>query len=172
MTTKTRDSIEVQSNSVPEQVLQEAVRAVVETCRIQLDLSLEIDPNPVDPREATVELGSNIALTSENGGWNLAVMGNRNSCEVLTRNLFAMADDERPETEDLADAIGEIANVAAGVLKASRAAAGQKVQLGLPFFMEEESCGEFFADGIHGMAQTVRGDNDLEIHVIIIWQEG
>jgi len=120
MTTRTCDSTEMQGNSAPQQVLQEAVRAVVDTCRIQMDLSLEIDPNPADPREATIEFGSNIALASEQGGWNLAVMGNRNSCEALTRKLFAMPDDERPETEDLADA-------------------GQNVQLGLPFFMEEES---------------------------------
>jgi CheY-specific phosphatase CheX len=72
----------------------------------------------------------------------------------------------------MADAIGEIANVAAGVLKSSRAKAGQAVQLGLPLFLEGSSCIEFFASGIQGMAQTVRGPNNLEAHVIIIWQEG
>ncbi len=172
MTTDTRESTSAQGNCVPTQVLQEAVQAVVDTCRIQMDLPLEVDPNPSDPREATVEYGSSIALTSENGGWNLAVMGNRFSCDALTRNLFAMADDEHPEMEDVADGLGEIANVAAGVMKASRAAAGQRVQLGLPLFMEGKSCFEFFASGIRGMAQTVRGDGSLEVHVILIWQEG
>lgn len=158
--------------SVPMQVLQEAVRAVVDTCAIQMNLALEVDPNPSDPRETDVEFGSSIALTSETGGWQLAVMGNRGSCEALTRNLFAMEDDESPPMADMADALSEIANVAAGVLKASRAAAGQKVQLGLPLFMEGRGCFEFFASGIQGMAQTVRGEGGLSAHVILIWQEG
>ncbi len=83
-----------------------------------------------------------------------------------------MEDNEEPEMADVADAVGEIANVAAGVLKSSRAKAGQAVQLGLPLFMAGSSCIEFFASGIQGMAQTIRGDGGLEAHVIIIWQEG
>ncbi len=172
MTTKIAESGSAQGSNVPMQVLQEAVKAVVDTCSIQMDLKLTVDQDPSDPRQADVKYGSSIALTSDTGGWNLAVMGNKHSCEVLTRNLFAMDDDETPEMEDMADGIGEIANVAAGVMKASRAAAGQKVQLGLPLFMEGRSCIEFFASGIQGMAQTVRGDNTLEVHVILIWQEG
>lgn len=168
----TTSTTETQGKSVPAQVLQEAVKAVVDTCSIQMDLELAIDPNPADPREANVEFGSAIALTAENGGWQLAVMAGKDSCKELTRALFAMEPDEEPEMADMADAIGEIANVAAGVLKSSRAAAGQAVQLGLPLFMEGGSCFEFFASGIQGMAQTVRGDGGLEAHVIIIWQEG
>lgn len=172
MTTETMNTVSQGGSTVPMQVLQEAVKAVVDTCGIQMDLQLSVDPNPSDPREADVKYGSSIALTSETGGWNLAVMANQPSAEALTRNLFAMEADETPEMEDMADGIGEIANVAAGVMKASRAAAGEKVQLGLPLFMEGRSCIEFFASGIQGMAQTVRGENDLEVHVILIWQEG
>ncbi len=172
MTTHTHDVTAVKGNSVPAQVLKEAVQAVVDTCSIQMDLQLEVQDIPSDPRQADVEYGSSIALTAENGGWNLAVMANKPGCEELTRALFAMESDEHPEMEDMADAIGEIANVAAGVLKASRAKAGQVVQLGLPLFLEGKSCIEFFASGIQGMAQTVSGPNGLEAHVIIIWQEG
>ncbi len=172
MTTQTTDPEALKGANMPMKVLKEAVQAVVDTCRIQMELPLEVDPNPSDPREADVKYGSSIALTSANGGWNLAVMANQPSCEELTRILFAMEPDEKPEMEDMADGIGEIANVAAGVMKASRAAAGQAVQLGLPLFMEGKSCIEFFASGIQGMAQTVRGANGLEVHVILIWQEG
>ncbi|MFH2051815.1 MAG: chemotaxis protein CheX [bacterium] len=157
---------------VPAEVLQEAVNAVVETCRIQMDLELQVDANPSDPRQAEVDYGSSIALTSETGSWQLAVMCNKLGSKGLTRSLFAMEPDEDPAMEDMADALGEIANVAAGVMKSSRAAAGQKIQLGLPLFMEGRSCIEFFASGIQGMAQTVRGPDDLEAHVILIWQEG
>lgn len=169
MTTSTIESTGV---SVPAQVLQEAVKAVVDTCSIQMGLELTVDSNPSDPREANVEYGTAIALTAENGGWQLAVMANKGSCMDLTRAMFAMEPAEQPEMADMADAVGEIANVAAGVLKASRAKAGQAVQLGLPLFMEGGSCIEFFAKGIQGMAQTVRGPEDLEAHVVIIWQEG
>lgn len=172
MSTQTVDGTVTAGRSVPMQVLQEAVRAVVETCAIQMSLELEVDPSPSDPRDADVEYGSSIALTSETGGWQLAVMGSRGSCEALTRNLFAMEADEDPAMADMADALGEIANVAAGVLKASRAAAGQKVQLGLPLFMEGRGCFEFFASGIQGMAQTVRSADGVSAHVILIWQEG
>jgi CheY-specific phosphatase CheX len=172
MTTNTTETEGAQELSVPAMVLQEAVKAVVDTCSIQMDLELEVDVNPSDPRDAQVDYGSSIALTAENGGWNLAVMANKVGCQDLTRALFAMDADEDPEMEDIADAIGEIANVAAGVLKSSRAKAGQAVQLGLPLFLEGGSCVEFFASGIQGMAQTVRGANGLEAHVIIIWQEG
>ncbi len=172
MSTMTADIPAAGARSVPVQVLQEAVKAVVDTCSIQMDLHLEVDPNPSDPRDADVEYGSSIALTSETGGWQLAVMGSKSGCQILTRNLFAMEDDEEPEMADMADALGEIANVAAGVLKSSRAAAGQAVQLGLPLFMEGKGCIEFFASGIQGMAQTVRGEKGLEAHVILIWQEG
>jgi hypothetical protein len=156
---------------VPVEVLREAVQAVVKTCEVQMDLPLEIDPNPSDPRDADVRFGSSIALTAEGGGWQLAVMGNKASCEALTRNLFAMEPDEVPEMDDMADALGEIANVAAGVMKASRQEAGQSVQLGLPLFLTSKSCLEFFAEGIEGMAQTLRGADSLEVHVILIWQE-
>jgi CheY-specific phosphatase CheX len=169
MSTSTIDSTGL---NVPAQVLQEAVKAVVDTCSIQMDLHLEVDPNPSDPREASVEYGTAIALTAENGGWQLAVMASKDSCMDLTRAMFAMEPDEDPEMADMADAVGEIANVAAGVLKSSRAAAGQAVQLGLPLFMEGGSCIEFFARGIQGMAQTIRGQSGLEAHVVIIWQEG
>jgi len=172
MSTDTVDGTVTSRHAPPAQVLQEAVKAVVDTCAIQMNLALSVDPNPSDPRDADVEYGSSIALTAENGGWQLAVMGSRGSCEMLTRNLFAMADDEEPAMADMADALGEISNVAAGVLKASRVAAGQAVQLGLPLFMEGRGCFEFFASGIQGMAQTVRGANGLSAHVILIWQEG
>lgn len=171
MTSETISNAPAHANG-PAQVLQESVQAVVDTCRIQMQIECTVDPHPSDPRDADVNYGSSIALTSETGGWQLAVMANRDSCQILTRALFAMEPDEEAPLEDVADSVGEIVNVAAGVLKSSRAAAGQQVQLGLPMFMEGKSCLEFFATGIHGMAQTVQGPDDLEFHVILIWQEG
>jgi len=162
-----------QTSSLPIQVLQEATEAVVTTCDVQLSLRLEVDSNPSDPRQARVDYGSSIALTTEEGsGWNLAVMADKASCQKLTRVLFAMEDDEEPEMEDLADGLGEIGNVAAGVLKSKRMEAGQRCQLGLPLFMEGSGCIEFFASGLQGLSQSLIGPDGLVVHVILIWQEG
>ncbi|MEZ4388588.1 MAG: chemotaxis protein CheX [Candidatus Krumholzibacteriia bacterium] len=172
MSTQTTQAADATAH-LPVNVLQEATAAVVNTCEVQMGVKLEIETNPSDPREAAVDYGSNIALTTaEGGGWNLAVMGDRESCQKLTRILFAMEDSETPEMEDLADGIGEIANVAAGVFKASRLAAGQAVQIGLPLFMEGRGCIDFFASGLHGLSQSLNGPNGIVVHVIIIWQEG
>lgn len=159
--------------SLPINVLQEATEAVANTCDIQMGLPLEIEANPTDPREATVDFGSSIALTTaEGGGWNLAVMGCKDSCEKLTRILFAMEDDETPAMEDLADGVSEIANVAAGVFKASRLEAGERVQIGLPLFMEGRGCIDFFGSGLQGLSQSLNGPNGIVVHVVLIWQEG
>jgi CheY-specific phosphatase CheX len=159
--------------SLPIRVLQEAVDATITTCAVQMKLALTVAEEPGDPRDAQVDYGSTIALTTEHGGgWNLAVMADRESCNKLTRVLFAMEPDEEPELEDLADGIGELANVAAGVLKAKRNEAGQKVQLGLPLFMEGRGCIEFFASGLQGISQNLRGPDGISVHVILIWQEG
>jgi len=158
---------------LPINVLQEATQAVVNTCDVQMGLSLEIDSNPNDPREADVDYGSSIALTTEvGGGWNLAVMCNKSSSLKLTRILFAMEPDEDPAMEDLADGLGEIANVAAGVFKASRLEAGERVQIGLPLFMEGRGCIDFFASGLQGLSQSLNGPDGIVVHVILIWQEG
>ena len=172
MSTETTQAADTTAH-LPVNVLQEATTAVANTCEVQMGLPLEIEANPGDPREADVDFGSNIALTTaEGGGWNLAVMGDRASCEKLTRILFAMEDGETPEMEDLADGIGEIANVAAGVFKASRLEAGQAVQIGLPLFMEGRGCIDFFTSGLHGLSQSLNGPDGIVVHVIIIWQEG
>ncbi len=96
MPTNIKEITIAQGTIVPAQVLQEAVKAVVTTCAVQMDLELTVDENPVDPRQAQVEYGSSIALTAENGGWNLAVMANGPGCRELTRALFAMEPDEEP----------------------------------------------------------------------------
>jgi len=172
MTTQSNETVAAQK-SLPIEVLQEATQAVVNTCDVQMGLSLQIDENPGDPRDAQVDYGSSIALTTEvGGGWNLAVMGDRASCQKLTRILFAMEPEEDPEMEDLADGIGEIANVAAGVFKASRLEHGERVQIGLPLFMEGRGCIDFFASGIQGLSQSLNGPDGIVVHVILIWQEG
>ena len=171
MTNSSDDTSALDVENVPYPVLEEAVQSVVKTLDIQVGLPLKVFNEPVDPRERNLGMGSSIALTTETGAWNLAVMADSESCNKLTAAFFAMEDDEKPTKEDIADSMGEIVNVAAGVFKASRSENGEKVLLGLPMFLEGGSCFEFFAKGIQGISQSVKGPDGIEAHVILIWQE-
>jgi hypothetical protein len=154
-------------------VLQEATRAVVDTCAMHMGLALTVEANPGDPRAADVQYGSSIELTADNGSsWHLAVMGDRESCQKLTRILFAMEAHEEPTLGDLADGIGGIASVAVGVFRSGRVAAGQQVQNGLPRFLRGRNCAEFFGPDLEGLSQSLSGPDGIRLHVVIVWQEG
>ncbi len=158
---------------LPVRVLQEAVDSTVATCATQMKLALAVSDEPDDLRDARVDFGSTIALTTEHhGGWNLAVMADAASCHAIARMLFAMEPDEEPEPEDLADGLGEIVTVAAGLLKVKRLAAGQKVQLGLPLFVEGRSCSEVVASGLQGLSRSLVGPGGISAHVVLSWQQG
>ena len=51
MTNQTADQSQTADPSVPVQVLNEAVQAVVDTCRIQMELVLEVDPSELSEDE-------------------------------------------------------------------------------------------------------------------------
>ncbi|MFO7653359.1 MAG: chemotaxis protein CheX [Candidatus Krumholzibacteriia bacterium] len=157
---------------MPAEVLREAVASVVDTCEIQTGLRFEVESGLPDLRETDVAVGSNVALSSERGAWNLAVMADRPSAAHLARILLAMGDDEEPAVEDLADALGEIASVAGGVMKSRRLQAAGRVQIGLPLFMEGRRCLEFIASGVPGLVRSLAGPGALRVHVILIWQAG
>jgi len=165
-------SATVDDTEIPIGILEEAVHAVIKTCDVQVELKIEVMDQPFDPREAKLELGSNIALTSEHGRWNLSVMADERSCQVFTRYFFAMEEDEGIAMEDVADAMGEIVNVAAGVFKAKRVEAGEDIYLGLPLFMLGNSCVEYLARGVRGISQSVTGPEGLTAHVILMWESG
>jgi len=172
MTTATPQTASRQELPVSCEALVAAVAAVVATCRVQLELELEIDPAPGDPRRAELLCGSSIAIESATQGWQLAVMCNRAAGEGLTRSLLAMEEDEGPAAEDLADALGEIVRVAAGGVKADGAAAGGELGFGRPSFLDADGCGEFFTGGVNGLAQTLRGPGNFEAHVVLVDRRG
>ena len=65
------------------------------------------------------------AIQKSDGGWNLALMCDEKNAASFTRILFAMESDDEATMEDMADALGEIVNVAAGVMRVARQKAGQ-----------------------------------------------
>ena len=169
--TSAKDTAERSTGAVtPSQVLDQAVQSFVQACDVQLGIALQPDGGPGDLDPATAAYGSCIACTNPSGGWNLVFVGDEKSCQVLARALFAMEEDEDVSEEDIADAMGEINNIAAGMLRAKRVEAGDEIQIGLPLFLAGGSCLGFLANRIKGSAQRLTGA-DGEVQVVIMWRE-
>ncbi len=77
-----------------------------------------------------------IALVSETVSIQLGVAATEESCQHLARALLAMEPDEDdlPE-DDVADAVGEVANIVAGQVKTMMGEADTPIKLGLPLFI-------------------------------------
>ena len=154
----------------PQSIFHDAVLSVRETCDIQL--GVQFDESSGEPREpAAVWYGSAIRLSAVEGAWMYGVVCDRHSCEELTRLLFAMAEEDDVSLEEMADALNEVVNVAAGVFKTKRAVLDESLQIGLPTFMERVPG---FGDRRNGLrAASCRLDGgSLDLHVVVYWQEG
>jgi CheY-specific phosphatase CheX len=76
--------------------------------------------------------GGYIALIGK-GSLYIGVSADSEGCQAMTRALLAMEPEEAdPSNEDVADALGEIANVLAGMVKTTMAAHDPSLKLGLP----------------------------------------
>jgi hypothetical protein len=148
----------------------DAVRSIIETCNIQFEQEFAIVDEAPDLDQAAC--GSSITLTAENGGMILAILCDKPTGESLTRLLFAMEDDEEVPLEDMADALNEVINVAAGVFKGFRSEAGQALTLGLPLYLEGGNSIKFVRSGTKDQAKLLKHADGSGIQVHLIWREG
>jgi hypothetical protein len=157
---------------LPADGLEHAVDAVIETCGVQLDWAFAPldDPSPPDVDSAC--RGSTIALTSQGGTWLLIALCDLESSHSLTRALFAMDEDEDVCIEDSADALNEVMNVAAGVFKARRNAQGEKLNIGLPTYLDGEEAVCHLSERVARRSRTIGTDDGVRIRLIAFWQEG
>lgn len=103
-------------------------RLAVDSLRVELNGGLE--RNDAMPADMT---GSLIALISEDVSVQLGFFATQESCKLFTRQLLMMEpDEEDPTEEDVTDALGEIVNIAAGVVKTQMNDAHPSIILGLP----------------------------------------
>ena len=160
------------SESKTARMFRNAVDAVIEACDVQMGVTLEPEGNVRPPDPTRSAYGSSIALTDVDGGSNMVLVGDADSCARLTRAMFDMEDDEEVGEEDMADALGELVNITAGGFKAKCAEAGKKLQLGLPLFLEGGGCIEFFVNGVSGAAQPLVGPDGIRIQMVLIWKGG
>ena len=77
-----------------------------------------------------------IALVSDTISVQLGIASTKEGCQHLARALLAMEPDEDdlPE-DDVADAVGEVANIVAGQVKSMMGSADSPIKLGLPLFI-------------------------------------
>ncbi|HPF34287.1 MAG TPA: chemotaxis protein CheX [Candidatus Krumholzibacteria bacterium] len=154
----------------PKAALMDAVSSFVETCDVQFEQTYELTEEMPDLDAA--RCGSSISLTNDQGGMILAILCDQETGESLTRLLFALEEDEDVPLEDMADALNEIVNVAAGVFKALRAEAGQPLNLGLPLYLEGGNSIKFIRSGTKDQSRLIRHPDGTSIQVHLIWQEG
>lgn len=81
-------------------------------------------------------LGSCVALVGDECSLQIGMGGSQENCMKLARALFGLeSEDEDPSEQDLADALGEMANVVAGGVKTRMHDHAASMRLGLPLVM-------------------------------------
>ncbi len=160
------------TQELPAEGLDHAVSAVVETCEVQLGWTFSQIVGPPPSRTQSPCRGSTIALTSAGGTWLLIALCDRDSCHSLTRALFAMEADEDVGIEDAADALNEVMNVAAGVFKSHRDARGEKLEIGLPTYLDGEETACRLSDGVARRSRMISTHDGVRMRLIAFWKGG
>jgi CheY-specific phosphatase CheX len=92
-----------------------------------------------------------IALVSDSASVQLGVASTEDGCKTLARALLCMDPGEELPPDDVADAVGEVANIIAGQVKRCIGDQASQVKLGLPLvvhgrFETSDSVETAFAD--------------------------
>lgn len=147
--------------------LAAAAEAVRETCCLQLGLALQPAPEDGGAPAAADWCLSGIDLTAAGGRWRLTLLADAQSARRLTQRLFGLDPDEDPEPADLADALKELVNIAAGVFKRDRR--DPWLHIALPEFAE----GGPASPPLPPDAASVRlaaGLLDPQVRVLLAWR--
>jgi CheY-specific phosphatase CheX len=145
--------------------------ALTEIAKMMLGIKLE-KRGPVEEfHNEDLECGVCIGMTSPKGSWNVALFGSEKGNQAISRAFLGMTDDKPLPKDELADALGEILNMVAGVLKRKVPAEDAKyIQLGLPMYLSGTDCFKYLTKGLHAYGQTIAG-SELDIEVILVWKE-
>jgi len=92
--------------------------------------------DPVGLESAVTMIGAHLPLIGDGHAYDLALVASPASCKALARAILCMAPDAPVRDGEVADAIGEIANMLGGGVK-RRLAGSSAVELllGLPIFL-------------------------------------
>lgn len=147
--------------------LEVAADAVRETCELQLGLVLQASsPDGRMVQKKTDWYRSDIYLAARDGRWRLTLVVDSPSAGRLAQKLFALDPDEEPRLEELADALNELVNIAAGVFKRDQRVT--PLRLTLPRFAEGWPDLPPAAGG-KAAVHLSAGTADLQICVLLCW---
>ncbi len=107
--------------------------------------------------------GAYVPLIAGEVGVDVGIVLSEDGCRAVTRSLLGMeASEPDPNDEDIVDAVGEIANIFAGLMQRELADQVPSLQLGLPMFVQ----GRVFTQAGETRTAAVRLD-DIETHVVV-----
>ncbi len=117
--------------------IDSVVKATEEVATVSLGCEelrrLEADPSPAAP------YGAYLPVIADLEKLHLGLLLTEKGGQSLTRSLLAMEpDEEDPPLEDVADAVGEIVNILAGVMQRDLVGEVKSFELGLPKFVNGE----------------------------------
>jgi chemotaxis protein CheY-P-specific phosphatase CheC len=140
-----------------------AVESLAETASTSLGLS----PTQVIAEFEALPhglVGSTIPLVADRAV-QMGLFATSQGCEDLARLLLGMSPDDGPLAEpDVADAMGEVLNILAGVMKRHMAHKGAALSIGLPMFVHG-----YIEQGGSKKARTASiklGDHDAQLFIL------
>ena len=94
----------------------------------------EVDEEAERPDDRFI--GAGIAVVGDEHAIQLGVLSTPDQADLIARTMLAMEPDEELAHDDMADAIGEIANIIAGGVKGAMVDDAPGLRLGLPVFSD------------------------------------
>jgi len=117
-----------------EQLFQSA-KAAFECCAQSMCLTTELPYSEIVEQVPPDLAGAYLTLVADQGSVIIGIVSDRKGLEFLTRTMLGMEpSDDEVEIADIADAMGELANVWGGQYKTDLASELQNIRIGLPMF--------------------------------------
>jgi CheY-specific phosphatase CheX len=131
-----------------------SVDAFEELCETALDCGFEVAQSDVESPRTGV--GATISLVANGENVVLALVADAAGCRTLAAGLMGMEPDEAAELDDseVADGVGEVVNMWAGLVKTRMNGDVPGIALGLPMFVDGH---------VEGVSSTERVATEVRI---------
>lgn len=146
-----------------------AVNGICEVCRTMFGVELEQVGEPIPFVGTGMAYGLGQSLLIGDGSWELALFGSRDAAHNLARVLMGLGPDEEPSDAELLDLLGEVVNMAAGIVKRAESR-GREINLGIPQKLLDADCQTYVPHAIPILAQPLGGP-DFEGQLYLVWSE-
>lgn len=149
-------------------LVTEAGALVNEACSMLA--SIAFDPPGPSSDEVGPEWVEYVAfITCQYGtaGWHLGVAADAETSLRIARAMFGI---DAPSDDEIGDAMGEVVNVAAGMLKTHLHDRGHDIRIGLPLVQRGAQSCRAMGLGVHRIAAPLDGEG-LRAQSIIVWKQ-